>query len=519
MAHPRTLVIGLDSAEPSLLRRWCASGDLPVLRRLLASGASGEMETGSRQFPDPAMLSAYTGLGPARLGRYFFIQPRTDRPQLELTDHRLRAEPFWMTAGRHGRRCVVVDTPKIGLHPPAGGVHVVGWGSHGFNKSIRSQPEGLADELLARHGRYPLETCDDHGRGLRSYRRLRRRLLDGVAARRRLLVDLARGRDWDLFFAVFAETHCAGHNLWHFHDASHPLHHPDAELGDALRAVYAAVDDAIGALIAAAGPDARVVLFSSQGMRPQYHGRDLIPSLLRLWGMHEPRDRPPDPAREARLTARRPLLKSLREAVPLPLQYMVKRRLPQALGEALLIRFMGAIALDVAARAYQVPNNEMNPSVRINLLGRDPCGLVKPGPEYDALTRFLAARLRALVNPATGGAALADVTISSEVHRGEYRDALPDLTGYWSPDAPIDALYSPGYGTIVGGHRDYRTGGHGPQGLVCVSGAPGHFAGAHIADIAPTVLDLLDVPAAPDLDGRSLLGKDGLIVEGGRVKA
>ena len=101
------------------------------------------------------------------------------------------------------------------------------------------------------------------------------------------------------------------------------------------------------------------------------------------------------------------------------------------------------------------------------------------------------------------------MTISGEVHRGEYRDALPDLTGYWSSDAPIDALYSPGYGTIVGRHRDYRTGGHGPQGLVCVSGAPGRFAGAHIADIAPTVLDLLDVPAATDLDGRSLLGEDG----------
>ena len=31
MAHPRALVIGLDSAEPSLLRRWCDSGDLPNL--------------------------------------------------------------------------------------------------------------------------------------------------------------------------------------------------------------------------------------------------------------------------------------------------------------------------------------------------------------------------------------------------------------------------------------------------------------------------------------------------------
>ncbi|HSP99907.1 MAG TPA: hypothetical protein VL049_22010, partial [Candidatus Dormibacteraeota bacterium] len=320
--------------------------------------------------------------------------------------------------------------------------------------------------------------------------------------------DLARGLDWDLFFAVFSEPHCAGHNLWHFHDPSHPLHRPDAELGASVREVYAAVDAAIGELIAVAGPEARIVLFSSQGMRAQYHGRDLVPSLLRLWGMHEPHNRPPDPARVSRVSARQPLLKTLREAVPLPLQYVVKRRLPQWLGEALLCRFMGAIALDVGSRAYQVPNNEMNPSLRINLVGRDPCGIVRPGREYEELCRFLAARLGELVNPATGGAALADVTITDEVHRGEHRDVLPDLTGYWSPDAPIDALHSPGYGTIVGAHHDYRTGGHGPQGMICISGVPGHFAGAHITDLGPTVLDLLGVPAAPGLDGRSLL-RDG----------
>lgn len=505
MAHPRTLVIGLDSAEPALLRRWCDSGDMPALRGLLAGGTWGEIDTGSRQFPDAAMFSAYTGLGPANLGRYFFIQPRIDRPRLELVSPMVAAEPFWVTAGRHGRRCVIVDTPKIGLSPPAGGVHVVGWGAHGFNASLQTEPAALANELLARYGRYPLANCDDHGRSLRSYRRLRRRLLDGVAARRRLLLDLARGRDWDLFVAVFAEPHCAGHNLWLFHDPSHPLYRADAELGPALREVYAAVDTGIGELIAAAGPGARIVVFSSQGMRPQYHGRDLVSALLRLWGMHEPRDRAPDPAREIRLRARQPLLKRLREAVPLPLQYAVKRRLPRRLGEALLCRFMGVMSLDVAARAYQVPNNEMNPSLRVNLAGRDPRGIVTPGREYEALCGFLAARLRELVNPATGGAALADVTVTGAVHRGAHRDLLPDVTGYWSPEAPIEALHSPGYGTVVGAHRDHRSGGHGPQGLLCVSGAPGHFAGGHIADLAPTVLGLLGVPIPPGGDGRSLL--------------
>lgn len=507
MTAARVLVIGLDAAEPALLRRWSATGDLPVLHGLLAQARSGALETGARQFPDAAVFSAYTGLRAGRLGRYFFIQPRPDVPRLTLLDERLPAgEPFWMTAARHGRRCVVVDTPKIALYPPAGGVHVVGWGAHGFNSPFRTAPPELANELLARHGRYPLATCDDHGRSRGSYRRLRRALLAGVAARRRLLLDLMQTRDWDLFVAMFAEPHCAGHNLWGIDTASDgrlPVR-PSAAPGPAVREVYAAVDDAIGALLAAAGPDTQVVLFSTQGMRPQHHGRDLVPTLLRLWGMRAAHDRLPDPRHERRVRARQPPLTRLRTAVPLPLQYAIKRRLPHRLRDALLCRFMGIMSLDVAARAYQVPNNEMTPALRINLLGRDPVGRVHPGAEYEALRDFLAARLRALINPATGRAALADVTVTDAAHAGEHRHVLPDLTGYWSDEAPIDALYSPGYGTVVGRHRDSRTGGHGPDGLLAIGGPPGALRGAHIADLAPTVLALLGVPIPAGLDGRNL---------------
>ncbi|MGH7785723.1 MAG: alkaline phosphatase family protein [Candidatus Binatia bacterium] len=507
MGKARVLVIGLDAAEPALLDRWCRSGDLPALRRLLDRSASGRLETGTRQFPDAATYSAYTGLRAARLGRYNFIQPSRTAPRLELIGAALpNGEPFWVTAGRHGRRCIVVDTPKIGLYPPAGGVHVVGWGTHGFSGALQAHPPEVATEILARHGSYPRPNCDNHGRTRRSYGRLRRGLLDGIAARRDLLLDLMRRRDWDLFFAVFSETHCAGHNLWHVDAAAdgRPPIQPDGEPSRAVREIYAAVDAAIGTLLDAAGPDTRVVLVSTQGMRPQYHGRDLVPALLRLWGMHEARNRAPDPGREPRCRVRRPWLQTVREAVPLPWQYVVRRHLPRGLSEALLCRFMGVMELDVAARAYQAPNNEITPALRINVVGRDPAGRVRPGQEYEELRDFLAARLRALVNPATGRPALADVSLTDDVHPGEHRDVLPDVTGYWSAEAPIEALYSPGYGTVVGAHRDYRSGGHGPDGLLAVSGAPGRFVGAHIVDLAPTVLDLLGVPIPPGLDGRSL---------------
>lgn len=58
-AVPRILVVGLDAAEPALLRRWCAAGHLPTLRLLLDGSAWGEVGSGSSHFPDTAMLAAY----------------------------------------------------------------------------------------------------------------------------------------------------------------------------------------------------------------------------------------------------------------------------------------------------------------------------------------------------------------------------------------------------------------------------------------------------------------------------
>lgn len=114
--------------------------------------------------------------------------------------------------------------------------------------------------------------------------------------------------------------------------------------------------------------------------------------------------------------------------------------------------------------------------------------------------------MRELINPASGRAALDDVSVVDQIYAGEHRDVLPDVTGYWSPAAPIDALYSPGYGTVIGSHKDYRTGGHAPRGFVVSTPACGVLDGADIKDIAPTVLDILRVPIPSDMEGRSLAG-------------
>src|SRR5207249_493261 len=63
---------------------------------------------------------------------------------------------------------------------------------------------------------------------------------------------------------VFGESDTVAHHFWRFHDRRSPRHAP-SPFGDAVRHVYEALDAAIGALLAAAPPDATVAVVSDHG--------------------------------------------------------------------------------------------------------------------------------------------------------------------------------------------------------------------------------------------------------------
>ncbi len=52
-------------------------------------------------------------------------------------------------------------------------------------------------------------------------------MLEGARRKTALSRDLLDQGGWDLFYTVFGEAHCAGHQFWKLHDETHPWH--DAE--------------------------------------------------------------------------------------------------------------------------------------------------------------------------------------------------------------------------------------------------------------------------------------------------
>lgn len=159
-------------------------------------------------------------------------------------------------------------------------------------------------------------------------------------------------------------------------------------------------------------------------------------------------------------------------------------------------------------RAYAMGLGEMY----INVKGREAQGIVNPGPEYDALKSELKIRLVQLTDPENGEHPVRRVLAREEIYRQFDPNSIPDLVltnndGYrvsWQTSLggiPKD-LIEPNKQVWSGDHCSVD-----PElvkGIFFYNRRLQSDRAPYIADIYPTVLGLLGVPAPYALDGVEL---------------
>ena len=486
----RVLFLALDAADKDLIVPWARQGILPTFRSLLETGAWADTQNPLGFYVGAVWPSFWTGLPVDEHGRYCFSQLRTGTYDLyDVSPTETRGEPFWDALSAEGRRVAILDVPKTVPSRRLNGIQMVDWGTHDPELDFRTSPETLAAEVEARFGLHPVDQCDAFmQRGPREYASLRDALVQGAARKADLFEHFLRRGDWDLFLAVFAESHCVGHHCWHIHDSTHPRHDPDLAraVGDPIRDVYVAMDAAIGRLIAVAGPETTVFVFASHGMGPHYDGTFLLSRILR-----ELLEVPAAPGGQ-RAIAR--VLESIWYRLPDALRARlrgVRGRTKEALGVA-------ASSPELSDRlCFATPNNDVYGGIRVNLVGREPSGRIRPGAEFDAFCEALEKDLLAFVNLDTGRPLVRRVLRTADIYKGERVADLPDLLVEWDRDAPITRIASPKTGSIEGVFPGRRTGDHRPEGLLLARGpgiAPGRLdEPIDVLRIAPTLAARLGV--------------------------
>jgi predicted AlkP superfamily phosphohydrolase/phosphomutase len=492
----KVLVIGLDSAESTLLERWVAEGKLPALAALKEEGSTYRLDNCWGTLPTAVWTELTSGRRPCN-GAVFY--PPRQLHTGETVPRRVPPEEvdprgFWTIASDAGKRVAAIDLPWTVAPADLNGIFVTEWASHDRWFGTASFPGTLVDEIREKHGEYPVHLCDDdYDASLADRARLAADLVDAVEHQTRLLLDLIGQEDWDLFACAFGQFQCSGHNLWSFMETTEQV--PDL-LRNAIFTVFSKVDEGIAALRAAAGPDAISVVFASHGMGPLAGGPQLLPEVLVRLGAGS------GGGSAAKIRSRLPLgvRGTVRKLVPAGLRH----RLQEAAGS-----LPGPLASS-ATKAAALPG-DINGYIRLNLKGREPFGSLEPGVEAEAEVSDIRRALLELEDPASGERLVAHVVTAEEAFGPDRHADVPDLMVAFRTDlGTLDACTSERVGLVKAPYRLVnRSGEHTGEARLWLAGnglpAFSHRGTANALDVAPTILSLLDVPLPPGLDGRSLV--------------
>jgi len=536
--HTKILFLAIDAGDKFLIRNWAKDGTLPILHSLLARGLVGETTSVEGFYEGSTWPSFYTGVNPARHGfhRLTQINPGTYEFHRCYPGEFIKRESFWNLLSRAGRRVAVLDIPLSGISEGLNGIQMVEWASHDGVYGFHTWPTELKRDVVKRFGHHPVKaSCDSYGRSPLDFCRFRDNLIEGVNKKCELTKHYMNQCEWDFFAQVFTEGHCAGHQCWHLHDPAHPNHDQNivALTGDPIREVYKAIDSAIGRILAQVDEKTIVFLLATHRMAHNIGASFLLEDILEK--MNYLKKTPPDADSQQKGIIRRMVsfAKGEWKKLPNPIRATLKPVLFPLYNSAkrCIIRddfSQISHRMDLKhCKCFPHENGNLIGGIRINLLGREPSGLVKPGEELEDLCRKISVDLLNIVEKDSGKPVVNRVLRTSDFLQGESIDHLPDLLVEWSEDKLIGSkglsddtsyrlqLTSDKIGMIEGEYTYCRTGDHRPEGLFVVFG-PGINPGVigrtiSIMDFAPTFLNLFGI-RNPDLDGKpisEISGKKG----------
>ncbi len=500
----RILVIGLDAADFDLIEPWAAAGYLPHIARLLQQGAYAPLRSTLPVMSPPAWTSLISGLNPGKHGIYDFVRLLPGSYRLTSTRRdQTNFKTIFDHASAQGRHVLALNIPLT--YPPASvrGIMVAGLGAP--LQGQFAHPPALRDELLGWGYRMDLDVEYAPGRE-------QEWLVDLAAVTRSqtdTMLRLMQREPWDLAMLVYRAVDEVETFFWHHMDASHPQHDPaQAErFGPAILKVHRLMDEQIGRLVAAAGPETTVALVSDHGGGAAH--REVF---LNIWLEQQGwlKRRAPNALNQGRKRLMRRLgltRESLAQKLDFPLAYWVRKQIPMRLQHRLVPEASVTLA-DVVdwsqTRAYSFGNIGQ---IFVNLKGREPEGIVEPGAEYEQLLDSITAALFALQDE--GRPVVDAVYRSKDIYHGPYADYGPDLNVIMRGMTYTAQSWREMAGTqIFAVSGTHYTGIHRPVGMLALSGpgvaGRGRQAEVQIVDCAPTLLELLGLPIAPEIDGRVL---------------
>jgi len=492
----RVLVISLQEITHDLLDPWVQQGLLPNVAALIQKGTTGRVHAQAPLITPHSWANILTGVGAGEHGVFDYWQRGANGVFRQSSAATLQAPSIWDRLGAAGLRSVFLNVPLTYPPPRLNGV-VVAEAQSGAPTREHFAPPELFDRVTAAKGPYRPEATAPGGRKKEDYIGL----FDVETSRTTGAFEfLLNSQHWDFAMVYFIDAAMAQHYFWSDMEAG-----GDNPCRDVILSAYKNLDAAIGRLATTAGHDTTVFLLSECGAGAMRSGINLN-NWLEQQGL---------------LCARRGPLTGLKQAAEDKLLPLAKRILPPAIKTGLASRSLAmknwasssGTQLDLDWSRTKVFSRGKEGNIFVNLAGRDPYGIVRPGADYDALLDTVEQSLLKLEDPASGAPVAASVARPTQLYSGPAVEFAPDLIVDWTNGQYMMTERGPSKGDVFverlrKGMSWPTTGSHRHDGVLIAAG-PGISSGMQMIsashfDLLPTWLGILGQPVPSELKGRVL---------------
>jgi predicted AlkP superfamily phosphohydrolase/phosphomutase len=467
----KVLVVGFDCAPPSVLFETGDESELglkdqlPNVSRLIGEGIYGPLSSSIPCITVPAWTSMLASKDPGMLGFYGF-RNRADHSYDRMniaTGNAIHEPRVWDILSEADKTSVVVGVPQTYPVKPLKGYLISSFLTPNTDRQY-TFPNELRYEIDRVLGG---ETYDVDVPRFRTEDKdfLLRQIQEMTEKRAQIIKYLLREKRWDFFMFVEIGLDRIHHGMWKFWDRGHHRYEPGNPYEDAIPAYYRYLDRELGEILGMLDDDTIVMVVSDHGGQ-RMEGGFAVNEWLRQEGLLVLKDEP--------------LYEGL---VPFE-KVEVDWEKTTAWGAG---GYYGRIFMNVE--------------------GREPQGKI-PAAEYEKARDELKERIEAI--PDHEGNPMGSVAFKPEDLYQTVRNVAPDLLVYFG-NLRWRSVGSFGLPNVYTFEND--TGpddaNHAQDGVYVLwdprQDHGGRYVdGLQLMDVAPTILDAMDVPVPSDMQGKTV---------------